>query len=115
MTTDCSAITSPTRPAAGKAVAGPAAGADEAAWTKQAATRPRKARNLTAVVTSWNRLLRRRPAHWIAAKQISTATATSLTAGVSEGTRTAVNSPMAMVTYPSTAPYVIHSDQPTAK
>src|SRR5258706_8650150 len=102
MTTDWSATTSPTRPAErDRPVAGPAADpgdGDEPAWAKQAATRARKARHLIAVVASWNRLLRRRPAHWRAAKKTSTAIATGLTAGLSDGIRTAANSPMAMVT-----------------
>src|SRR6266851_8805754 len=99
MTTDCSATTSPTRLGAwGRPVAGSAADVgdgDAPACAKQAATRARKARNLIAVVASWNRLLRRRPAHCKVPKKTSTATATSLTAGLRDGIRTAVNSPIA--------------------
>src|SRR5947207_15971193 len=116
MTTDCSATTSPAMPAARGTMSAPVTGAgDEAACAKQAATRARKARNLMAVVASWNRLLTRSPDHCNAAKHASTATAIGLIAGAHDGTRTAANSPMAMVTYPSTAQYVIQSDQPTAK
>ena len=70
---------------------------------------------MTAVVTCWNRLLIRTRAHCRRAKSTSTPTAMGLIAGSSDGARTAENSPIAIVTYPSTAQYVIQSDQPTAK
>src|SRR5712691_6632757 len=117
MTTDCNATTTATRPgAACGSSARPAPGTgDVGAWAKQAATRARKATDLTAVVASWNRPLIRTPAHCSSAKKTSTPTAIGFTAGAQDGIRTAKNSPIAMVTYPRTAPYVIQSDQPTAK
>src|SRR5687768_9860875 len=98
MTTDWRATTNPKRPGAAGRRAPPAAGAgDEAAYAKHAATRARKARDLTAVVTSWNRLLRRRPAHCRRRKRTRTVTAIGLMAGSSDGTSTAENSPSAIV------------------
>src|SRR5436309_14899918 len=113
MTTDCSATMTPTNDgaAAGEAALDAVEGANRSAAT----TTARNAANLTAVVASWKRLLTRMPADWSATRPTSVAVATILMKPASEGARTAVNSPIAIDTYPSTAQYVTQSVQPTAK
>src|SRR5262245_17596045 len=100
MNTDWSPTTRPARAGGGNVAPDPAdvGVVVVAANTKQAATSVRYARHLTTVVSSWNRLLIRTPAHWRPARPTSTATATGLIAGASAGTSLAVNSPIVIET-----------------
>src|SRR2546422_6102616 len=104
MTTAWSATTTPTNEGGGAGPGDDAAADDMAgASTSAAITTTRNATNLIAVVASWKRLLTRMPADCNATSPTSAITATILMSPASDGTRTAVNSPMPIDTYPSTA------------
>src|SRR5262245_53958081 len=100
MTTACSAAISPANdPGDGTFEPAGSAGANRIAAT----TTARKAAHFTAVVTSWNRLLTRRPASWRAANPASATIDTTFSYPTSAGSSSAANSPIAIDTYPRTA------------